>query len=205
MDLSSVGDQPVSPLLLGSNPFRCSSHQGTDRGERRVHYHTVARAKETLFEAERLGITGLMAILMFFGYVSAAGDPFEGTWVLNLSKSKLPPPIPKSQIAHVVVDSSGIQITEELVTGAGERMTISVKARFDGKDYPISGSPFADAVAYQRVDQNTIKGVGKKDGKVIMHETVVLSPDGKTMTGTYSGTDPTGKQVTAVAIFEKQQ
>ncbi len=146
----------------------------------------------------------VVAILMFCGYVLAAGDPFAGTWVLNLSKSKLSPPLPKSQITHVVVDASGIQITEELVTGAGERMTISVTARFDGKDYPISGSPFADAVAYQRVDRNTIKGVGKKDGKVIMHETVVLSPDGKIMTGTYSGTDATGKQVTAVAVFEKQ-
>ncbi len=147
----------------------------------------------------------VVAILMFFGCVLAAGDPFSGTWVLNLSQSKLPPPIPKSQIAHVVVDASGIQITEELVIGAGERMTISVKARFDGKDYPISGSPFADAVAYQRVDRYTIKGVGKKDGKVVMHETVVLSRDGKIMTGTYSGTDATGKQVTAVATFEKQR
>ena len=147
----------------------------------------------------------VVAILMFFGYLLAAGDPFSGTWVLNLSKSNLPPPLPKSQIAHVVVDASGIRITEELVKGAGERMTISVNARFDGKDYPISGSPFADAVAYRRVDRNTIKGVGKKGGKVIMHETVVLSPDGKIMTGTYSGTDATGKQVTAVAVFEKQQ
>jgi len=147
----------------------------------------------------------VVAILMFFGYLLAAGDPFSGTWVLNLSKSNLPPPLPKSQIAHVVVDASGIRITEELVKGAGERMTISVNARFDGKDYPISGSPFADAVAYRRVDRNTIKGVGKKCGKVIMHETVVLSPDGKIMTGTYSGTDATGKQVTAVAVFEKQQ
>jgi hypothetical protein len=142
---------------------------------------------------------------MFFGYVLAAGDPFAGTWVLSLSKSRLPPPIPKSQIVHILADASGIQITEELVTGAGERMTMSVKARFDGKDYPISGSPFADAVAYQRVNRNTIKGVGKKDGKVIMHETVVLSPDGKIMTGTYSGADATGKQYRAVAVFERRQ
>jgi len=144
------------------------------------------------------------AILMLFGCIFAAGDPFSGTWVLNLSRSKLPPPLPKSQTAQVIVDASGIQITEEVVSGTGERMTISVKARFDGKDYPVSGSPFADAVAYERVDRHTIKGIGKKDGKVVMHETVVLSPDGKTMTGTYSSTDAAGKPVTAFAIFEKQ-
>ncbi len=147
----------------------------------------------------------VLATLMYFGCALAAGDPFTGTWALNTSKSRLPPPIPKSQIAHVVVDASGIQITEELVTGEGERMTISVKARFDGKDYPITGSPFADSVAYQRPDRNTIKGVGKKDGKVVMHETVVVSTDGTIMTGTYSGTDATGKQAAAVAVFEKQK
>jgi hypothetical protein len=54
------------------------------------------------------------------------------------------------------------------------------------------------------VDRNTIKGIAKKAGKVIMHETVVVSPDGESMTGTYSGTDATGKQVIAVAVFERK-
>ena len=112
----------------------------------------------------------------------------------------------KSQVATVVVDGSSIQVTEELVTGSGERMTISVSARFDGKDYPVKGSPFADSVAYQRVGPRTIQGVGKKDGKVVMRETVVVSADGRSMTGTYSGTDATGKQAaTATAVFDRRE
>ena len=142
-----------------------------------------------------------LALSMSLG---AAEDPFSGAWKLNPSKSKLSPPVPKSQTARVEVDASGIRISEEIVSDKGERMNITVDARFDGKDYPIKGSPYADAVSYQRVDRFTIKGVGKKAGKVIMHETVVVSQDGKTMTGTYSGTDATGKNVTAVAVFEKQ-
>jgi len=35
-------------------------------------------------------------------------------------------------------------------------------------------------------------------------EKATVSPDGKTLTGSYSGTDLTGKQVTGVAVFEKQ-
>jgi hypothetical protein len=35
-----------------------------------------------------------------------------------------------------------------------------------------------------------------------MDETVMVSPDGKNMTGPCSGRDATGKQVTAVAVFE---
>ncbi len=143
----------------------------------------------------------LLALLIFLG---SAEDPFSGVWILNLSKSKLPPPIPNSQIARVEADASGIRITEEVIDDKGAKMNISVDAKFDGEDYPVKGSPFADAVSYQRVDRLTIKGVGKKAGKVVMHETVTVSTDGKTMTGTYSGTDATGKHVTAVAIFDKQ-
>lgn len=146
----------------------------------------------------------VLAILALSLFLGSAEDPFSGVWALNLSKSKLSPPLPKSQIVRVESNTSGIRISEELVTGEGERMTITVDAKFDGKDYPIKGSPFADAVSYQRVDRFTIKGIGKKDGKAIMHETVVVSPDGKTMTGTYSGTDATGRQVTAIAVFDKQ-
>jgi len=148
--------------------------------------------------------TRVLAVLAFLLFLAGAEDPFSGVWTLNLSKSKLPPPLPKSQVARVESNASGIRIAEELVTDKGERMTITADAKFDGRDYPVKGSPFADAVSYQRVDRFTIKGIGKKDGKVIMHETVVISPDGKTMTGSYSGTDATGKQVTASAVFDKQ-
>jgi hypothetical protein len=30
----------------------------------------------------------------------AAGDPFAGTWKLNVAKSKLPPPLPLTQLPH---------------------------------------------------------------------------------------------------------
>jgi hypothetical protein len=54
------------------------------------------------------------------------------------------------------------------------------------------------------VDRNTIKSVAKKAGKVVMNETVVVSPDGKSMTATYLSTDASGKQVTNVAVFERK-
>ena len=61
MDTTALGDLQLSRLLLGSNPFSGFSHQGVDRDERMVHHYSVARIKEALFEAERLGVTGLVA------------------------------------------------------------------------------------------------------------------------------------------------
>jgi hypothetical protein len=149
-------------------------------------------------------IVRILGLVMFSASLAGVEDPFSGTWKLNLSRSELPEPLPKSQTASVRADGTSIRIVEEVVSATGEHMNISVDARFDGKDYPIKGSPFADSVAYQRVDRYTIRGVGKKNGKEVMRETVVVARDGRTLTGTYSGTDATGKQVTAVAVFEKQ-
>jgi hypothetical protein len=61
MDMTTIGGLQLSRLLLGSNPFSGFSHQGVDRDERMVHYYTTARIKETLFEAQRLGISGFVA------------------------------------------------------------------------------------------------------------------------------------------------
>lgn len=134
----------------------------------------------------------------------AAADPFSGAWTLNLSKSKLPPPLPHSQIVHIKANREGVEIREEIVNEAGHRMRVTVRAKFDGKDYPVSGSPFADSVAYQRINSHTLKGVAKKAGKVVTTETATVSPDGRTLTGAYTGTDATGKQVDAVAVFERK-
>jgi hypothetical protein len=61
MDYATIGDLKLSRLVLGSNPFSGFSHQGINRDERMVHHYTTARIKETLFEAERLGVTALVA------------------------------------------------------------------------------------------------------------------------------------------------
>ncbi len=61
MDLVTVDGLRVSRLLLGSNPFSGFSHQGIARDEEMLHYYTTARIKQTLFEAERLGITAFVA------------------------------------------------------------------------------------------------------------------------------------------------
>lgn len=133
----------------------------------------------------------------------ASADPFSGTWQLNLSKSKLPPPLPKSQTVRLEAATGGLRVHEEIVSDKGERTTITADAKFDGKDYPIKGSPFADTVAYQRLDSHTIKGTGKKAGAVVVQETAVVSTDGKTLTTTYSGKDAAGRPAAYVAVFDK--
>ncbi len=141
---------------------------------------TLEGTEDAIGMPRRPGVTIPPSTFTYKRHSGAPEDPFSGVWKLNLSKSKLTPPYPKSQIVRIEVDGSRIRITEELVSATGERLSISVDARFDGKDYPVQGAPFADSVSYERVDRFTIKGIGKKDGRVVMHETVVVSADGST-------------------------
>jgi len=75
---------------------------------------------------------------------------------------------------------------------------------YDGKDYPISNSLSGDASAGTRVDANTVTFVYKKDGKVTITTTNVVSSDRKTYTITAKGTNPLGQTINSVALYEKQ-
>ena len=61
MDTVTIAGVETSRLILGSNPFSGFSHQGVDRDREMKRWYTVGRIKETLFEAERLGVTTMIA------------------------------------------------------------------------------------------------------------------------------------------------
>jgi hypothetical protein len=60
MKYIQLGGVKVSRFILGSNPFSGFSHQGEDRDLAMVRYYTAARIKETLREAESLGINTMI-------------------------------------------------------------------------------------------------------------------------------------------------
>jgi len=56
MDYTEVAKIKVSRFIIGGNPFSAISHQSLRMDEEMKHYFTVGKIKETLFEAERLGV-----------------------------------------------------------------------------------------------------------------------------------------------------
>jgi hypothetical protein len=138
--------------------------------------------------------------------VSAQGtDPRIGTWKLNVAKSKYSPgPIPKSLTVKVEPAGQGEKVTAEFENADGSRTTTQYTAPFDGKDYPLTGSPIANTVSLKRIDTRTTERTDKKDGKVAQTLRRVVSTDGKTMTVTTKGTNAQGKAVNNVGVFERQ-
>ena len=57
MESVKFGQLSVSKVILGCNPFSGFSHQNPERDQEMVNYFTTAKIKETLFQAEELGVT----------------------------------------------------------------------------------------------------------------------------------------------------
>jgi hypothetical protein len=135
--------------------------------------------------------------------MSQATDPFTGTWELDAASSNLPWPAPHRMITVIDSDLEVIRIREEIVDNSGQNSIVALSARFDGKDYPVNGSPLADAVAYERVDSRTIRGVIKRQGAPIVAETVVISEDSTTFRGDYVIPAANGGHITGFAIHKR--
>jgi len=58
----------------------------------------------------------------------------------------------------------------------------SYDARFDGKDYPVSGVPAGRTASVRRISDRSFEETQKQDGKVASIITLTVAPDGKTAT-----------------------
>lgn len=135
----------------------------------------------------------------------AQGDPFIGTWVLNVAKSKYTPgPPPSSQTSVYEVAGQGVKVTTKGTDAAGKPTSSVFTANYDGKDYPVTGNPDWDTTTVKRVDSHTLEFVRKKAGKVVQTATNVAAKDGKSRTVTATGVNAQGQKINNFVVFEKK-
>jgi hypothetical protein len=138
----------------------------------------------------------------------AQTNPFIGTWKLNVAKSKSEPgPVPKSQTRTVVADGDGTKYTFEGVRADGTAISYSFTVKYDGKDYPITGSGApgaADSIAIKRVGTNKAEATLKKDGKEVGKSVTEVSKDGTVSTVKSKGKTPDGKDYSTDSVYDKQ-
>jgi hypothetical protein len=126
---------------------------------------------------------------------------------LNLTKSKYSPgPPPRSTTLKIEAAGMGRVITTvDAVAADGAVQHWTYSGGYDSKDAPITGNnPNGDAVSRKRVNPSTTETTFKKAGKVTLVNTVVVSADGKTLTVTAKGTDPQGRAVDNLQVYDKQ-
>ena len=129
-------------------------------------------------------------------------NAFAGTWRLNLAASDVPP-VTKAQILTIETDGVNVAMREELINDKDQHLLIAVEGKFDGRDNPVTGTPFADTVSYRLLDSHTIEGIAKKDGRICVKETAVLSETEDIVRVTYEIYDERGNIQIAHGVFER--
>jgi hypothetical protein len=147
----------------------------------------------------------ILAVLAFTNLASAQADPRVGTWTLNVAKSKYTPgPPPASETRTYTAQGKALQVSIESVDPKGNRSSLRYTATDDGKDCPMTGLTFANAVSIKRIDARNFEVATKKDGKIIGTTRGEISKDGKTLTLTSQTLNPAGGAIVNIATFDKR-
>src|SRR5436190_12270230 len=154
-------------------------------------------------------LIAMTVILILTSFVVLAQAPaaknMVGTWKLDTAKSKYSPgPTPKSQIATLSAADGGMKVVSDRVEADGKTVHFEWTAKFDGKDYPVTGDPSRDAVSVKKVDDYTLEITNKKAGKTLSVLRAVYAKDGKTRTETTTGVNAQGQKINNVTAWDKQ-
>jgi hypothetical protein len=136
----------------------------------------------------------------------AADSPFAGTWKLDGAKSKFTPGTGFKD-ATLTFEAVGDQMKRVMhaTTVDGQQINQEGTIPWDGKDHKIDDPNGASImVAVKQVDARHLDVTVKSDGKVVETIQAVVSADGKTLTSTEKGSDPTGRKIDSVQVFRKQ-
>jgi hypothetical protein len=136
--------------------------------------------------------------------IGFAADPNVGSWKLNEAKSKIAAGAAKNLTVVYTAEGEDYKCVVDGVDGAGKPTHNEWTGKFDGKDYPVTGDPSADARSLKMVSPGHYALANKKDGKTVLTGTVEFSADSKTRTLTTHMTNEAGKKLTSVAVYDRQ-
>jgi hypothetical protein len=157
----------------------------------------------------RLAVTVLAVVGVVPVFPAAqSGNPWVGSWRLNVQKSTYSPgPPPKSQTrTYEDRGEAGMLITLQGVNAQGNPTLQQMAFKVDGKEYPLAqlNATALSTVAQRRIDSHTVELTFRVGGKITTTATEAISKAGKTMTFTQKGTNAQGQPVNSVVILEKQ-
>jgi hypothetical protein len=131
-------------------------------------------------------------------------DPVIGKWTLNVAASKfMPGPAPKSQTRTYTQSAQGTVMKYTGVSASGSTVSGSSTYKYDGKDYPVTGSPDYDTLAPRRLN-GSVRIDLKKGGKVVGTTIRTLSAHNKVLTLSSKGKDVKGGTFDNVLVFDRQ-
>jgi hypothetical protein len=132
----------------------------------------------------------IMFVFLLITAMGWAQSPFDGTWKIDMNKSKLP------KKPDVYLLQSGMYECKSCIP------PVNIKA--DGQFQTLSGDPYRDSLMVKVVDDKHVEFASQMGGKDVSKTTRTVSDDGNTMTiaWTYYG-NPTGGPVSGTDHYKR--
>jgi hypothetical protein len=143
----------------------------------------------------------LVIAVAITGAATFGADNSLGTWKRKPSSTSNDPIKSLTTVRTASDGGVRVSITGERADDAA--MNSSYDAKFDGKEYPVTGANW-DTISMKQIDANAFAFETKAGGKSYSTGQIVISKDGKTMTETRTRRDGQGKPVTLTIVYEKQ-
>lgn len=155
----------------------------------------------------RHALPKLMICITITTLGALAADNSLGTWKRNMEKSHASVSSNPVKSVQMIREASegGVKVTNTGVREDGTAAQWSYTAKYDGKEYPVTGNVPFDTISIKQADANTFTTVLKKvGGKYHTTGRAVISEDGKTYTLKSKGTNEDGKPFSQTIVYEKQ-
>src|SRR5262245_51634346 len=124
----------------------------------------------------------------------AQADPMIGDWKINLAKSKYNPgPPPRSSSLNVHAAGDGVMAMFDNVNAQGAQAHPMFMVICNGQPQDVTGAANADKMTCRRQNPSSQEFTNMKSGRVTSTGTIVISPDGRTMTVSNKGTNANGQ------------
>lgn len=149
----------------------------------------------------------LLISLTVLPLIQAAADPFWGTWLMDVKKSKYPPGVPLPKTMRVIMEappdgSEGVHYKSEIEYQDGKRSVTEYTNDYKGAArVVVTNRGMTTPVALERPDLHTVVATYARGKDVLAVSRRVVSKDGRTMTITTTSTDKTNKRVVTIGRY----
>ena len=121
-----------------------------------------------------------MKWLVVAAALAAAPGHELGVWQMNPARSSFQPgPPPQSMSATYEPLDTGVRATIVGVDAAGRPFSMGYTAFYDGKEWPLSGSPIASTATFRRIDESTVERIDRRWGRPVQVVVRTVSPNGR--------------------------
>lgn len=130
-------------------------------------------------------------------------DPLTGRWALDSGASQFSMPSPLVWTLNVSAHETGMTVEENLTQADGTTLRVTFAPQFDGREYPVQGSPIMDSISIVRRSERLLEASARKAKAISMRDATEVSEDGQTLTVSFSMFSAEQTVATGKAVFRR--